>query len=370
MKHKTNKIVFASVLKPCTDVRMYEKMGVSIAASFTGTIYMLGHKSAKAVPDHDPFIFKEIFTFHRTAWTRLFTEFIFLFHLLAIKPQKVVVTTYELLYASILYKWLTGAAIYYDVQENYALNIQTSPLPYPMRICLAGYVKLKERLLAPFVNGFLLAESCYLQELPYLGKKATVIGNKVYRTILQHTKSKQEALHICITGTLGKTYGTLKAVETLKQLHTIYKEMEVTVIGYCIDPTYLRQIQKAVHGQGFIKLIGGSTPVSHSNILDVISKSHVCFMFYEDNESFKDKIPSKFYECITLHTQVITSKNQAWAKFLEHYNAGKTISTNIDIEELLAILLELKNKPCHIDEELFFDTEKIMLQNILLGTEK
>lgn len=370
MKRKTHKIVFASVLKPCTDLRMYEKLAASIASSFDGSIYMLGHKSALHNPNNGKFIFREIFTFHRTAWARLFTEYIFLYHLLTIKPQRVVVTTYELLASSILYKCFTGAKVYYDVQENYALNIKTGTLLPAFKFLLAGYVRLKERMLAPFVDAFLLAEACYKEELPYTKKRATVIGNKAYRSILQHQRDKSARLHICITGTLGKTYGTLPAIEALKGIHAIYPEFEATIIGYCADQHYLEQIKKSIYGQQFMQLIGGHTIINHEEIIEVIAKSHVSLMYYEINKSFINKIPTKFYECTALNTQIVTTPNKVWAQFLSTYNAGICITQDISHQQLLHTLLQLKNKPCRIDDHLFFDLEKIKLQNVLLNAYK
>ncbi len=45
------------------------------------------------------------------------------------------------------------------------------------------------------------------------------------------------------------------------------------------------------------------------------------------NESFQNKIPSKFYECIALDTLIMCTPNSFWINFLSKYHAYVNVKT-------------------------------------------
>jgi glycogen synthase len=357
LKNEVHKIVFASVLKPCDDARSFGKLAKALSSKKDVEIHLIG-KQSQNLPVHDGvFVFKPLFTFKRTSWQRLFTEFVFLFQLLQIKPQTVIVSTYELLWAGVMYKWMTGAKLIYDVQENYMLNVRTGTLQsHWLKKMISAYIRQKEKALSHAVDHFILAEQCYQEELPFIGDRYTLIENKVDRSVLQHSLEKpKDAFNVCITGTLGRTYGTITAIKVAQKLKTSVPNLRLTLIGYCADEKYLREIEEAIKDSDAIHMIGGGHLVPHEKILAVIAQSHFAFMFYEANESFRNKIPSKFYECIALGTYIVAAPNPKWSKFLSLYQAGMAIDPSlVDVHTLSALM----QKTCLVDDSIFFETEK------------
>ncbi|HTF82653.1 MAG TPA: hypothetical protein VL947_13040, partial [Cytophagales bacterium] len=255
--------------------------------------------------------------------------------------------------------------ILYDIQENYSLNISTGTLkPSWLRRLLATYVRIKQQALAPFVDHFILAEHCYAEELPFVSKRYTTWENKVDVGVITYQKPKPAGkLMICITGTLGATYGTIEAIRCAKELMHLDPSISLKVIGYCADDQYLKQVIQEIGSTHNITFEGGSTLVPHGRILEVIAESHFSFMFYQTNESFKNKIPTKFYECIALNTQTIASSNSKWQAFLQRYNGGLCIDIqHIDMDQLLQLLYLRRGMPCKAGNDIFFDIKK---QNVL-----
>ncbi len=356
MKNEVHKIVFASVLKPCDDARTFGRLAKALSSKKNVEIHLVGTRSQTPAQDAS-FVFWPLFTFQRTSLGRLFTEPVFLRQLLKIKPKTVIVSTYELLWAGLVYKWMTGAQLIYDVQENYMLNVLTGTLqPNWLKRLASAYIRQKESALSHAVDHFILAEQCYVEELPFIADRYTVIANKADLSVLQHRVEKpNNVFNVCITGTLGKTYGTITAIKVAQKLKASIPNLELTVMGYCADAKYLTEIIEAVKDADYIHLVGGVHLVAHEDILKLTAKSHVAFMFYESNESFINKIPSKFYECIALGTHILTSQNLKWSQFLSTYHAGMGVDPHLVDAQSLNLLLQ---KPCLNDDFIFFETEK------------
>lgn len=357
MKNEVHKIVFASVLKPCDDARTFGRLAKALSSQKDVEIHLVGTRSQTHPTQNSTFVFCPLFTFQRTSLMRLFTEPTFLLKLLKIKPQTVIVSTYELLWAGLMYKWMTGARLIYDVQENYMLNVLTGTLqPNWLKKLASAYIRQKERALSHAVDHFILAEQCYQDELAFIGDRYTVIENKADRSVLQHSIEKpQDVFNVCITGTLGKTYGTITGIRVAQKLKGSIPNLQLTVMGYCADAKYLKEIMEAVKDADYIHLVGGVHLVAHEEILELTARSHVAFMFYETNESFTNKIPSKFYECIALGTQIVSSQNEKWSQFLSMYQAGMAVAPHLLDVQSLNLLLQ---KPCLKDDSIFFETEK------------
>jgi glycogen synthase len=322
-------VVVASVLKSISDIRSYGKIGkILLSQHPDATFWFIGQKGR----------FTQIaninsltpFQFSRISFGRIFTEIIFFINLLKIKPNHLVISTYELLLASVLYKRLFKCYLVYDVQENYTLNITTGTFKIlPVKKLFAKYVSLKEHLLAKHIDKFILAEKCFQNEIKYIGNEFIIIENKVDRNSIPQKKKKQN-LQICITGTLGQNYGTIEAIETAKSLKISLPELTLCIIGFCADTDYFKKIQTVVKDLDYIEIIGGDKIVPYSSIMDKTAESHVSIMLYKLNQSFENKIPTKFYECIALDTKIITTEHASWHSFLSAANALTTQKDVLD----------------------------------------
>ena len=181
---KQTKIVLASILKPLDDVRHFEKLGRSLAKNPAYEIHLLGRETNYQIENNEKlFIFFPLVSALPSSFERLLAPCKMLVYLIKVKPKQVVACTHELLIVILLNKILFGTKTVYDVQENYAENIRSNTRFGTLaKTLLAGYIRTKEKLCAPFIDQFWLAEACYEQELPFVKGKSIKLEFKILRT--------------------------------------------------------------------------------------------------------------------------------------------------------------------------------------------
>lgn len=314
------RIVIASVLKPVNDTRMMEKLGYSLAKAAPFEVSIIGFPAS--IDESGNINFQQLPYFKRVSFRRLLMPWYVLQKTIRLKPQLLIVTTHELLLISILARWITGTKVIYDIQENYYRNIMfTSAFPGVIRPVLAVYVRLKERLTVPLVDHFFLAEKSYVDELPFAGKKFTVLENKLKkpRPVLKTGRNKYQLL---FSGTLAKSTGVFKAIEIARLLHEIEPRISLVIVGYCAQRSELEKIQQAIGPFPFIRLTGGDRLVPHEIILAEIQRSGAGIIAYPKNRSTGGSIPTKLYEYLGMQLPILLVDHAPWVELCRRWHAA------------------------------------------------
>lgn len=243
------------------------------------------------------------------------------------KPDINIICTHELLKGAVWYKIFYGGILIYDVQENYFRNINyTSTFPIIIRNVVAFGVRLKERLTRPFINHYFLAESVYKSQCLFTKKKATVIENKYLDLGNNHltvmNKIPDGKIRLLYSGTIAKEYGVFDAIYLMDQLNKISPKVELIIAGYCAKGSVLKKIFKQIKGKEYIELVGGSKPLPHSQIMELMSVADFALLPYQDSPAFEGKFPTKVYECIAKKIPMIISSRFEWNDFIERNNCG------------------------------------------------
>src|SRR5690606_25200106 len=212
---KSGKIVIASVLKPVDDTRLFEKLGLSLAETNNYDVNIIGFYSKKSF-SHSKISFHPLFNFRRNSYKRLFASWNYYKKLLQLKPDAAIVSSPELLPVTFVFKIIFGLKICYDVQENYYANVRFTPTyPRGIRKILALAVRTFEKLSRPFIDLYLLAEKCYVTELPFTQGKYLVIQNK-FRPLKPireaNFRSQHPKIRLLYTGTIADNYGIYEAI--------------------------------------------------------------------------------------------------------------------------------------------------------------
>ena len=318
-------IVIASVLKPVDDSRLYEKIGLSLAASGRYQVHLFGIASGKS--DHPDIRQHPSRPFRRLSLRRLFASWRLFFLTLRLKPDLLLIATHELLYVAMLVKMITGCRVIYDVQENYYWNILYTPaFPLLVKPFVALYVRSKEALTAPYVDHFLLAEKGYQQELKFPGSRSTVVENKV-RIPPDERKHPGRAgtgktINLIFSGTLAETTGVFTAIDLAVKLHVIDDRFRLTIIGFCAQHTVLEKIRLLITPRPFIELIAGDSPLPHSEIFRHIKKSDFGMITYQINPSTMNSIPTKLYEYLGFRLPILLVNHKPWVDFCLPYAAA------------------------------------------------
>jgi glycosyltransferase involved in cell wall biosynthesis len=334
-KMKKRTIAIASVLKPADDVRAFTKMALTLAAA-GHEVYLIGMPSTTPVtPPNVHFL--ELSPFSRLDFQRILAPFRVLRKARKVKPEVLIVNTHELLLVSFLNRIFFGTQIIYDVQENYYRNIRwTRAFPSWMKRPLAAWVRLKERLLAPAFQQVIFAERCYLDELRFLSKKATVIENKSQLPPGFSRRPDTTKLVLAFTGTLGESTGIFEAIKLADELYEKRADIELHVLGFCPIPEVLAAIISMCSGKSYIKLTAGSMQVGHEQILDLISRAHFGIISYPASPHTSDRIPTKLFEYLSARLPVLLRKNPSWEALASKVNAAILVDfDNPDTDEIL-----------------------------------
>ncbi|MBW3546302.1 MAG: glycosyltransferase, partial [Bacteroidetes bacterium] len=215
------KVVFASLLKPVDEPRMYEKLGRSLAQTYKYDVNIIGF-SSKNLPKDPLVTFWPIFNFKRISIGRMLAPFRFFKMLLQLKPALIIASGTDLLLVSGLYKIIFGCEIVNDLQENYYRNILWSHAhPSLLRRMRASYIRMQEKLIDRIIIQYLLAEYTYLAECSFINKPYLVLENKAHKPDdgLLAKKEKKEPLQLVYTGTIASSYGIFDAIQLAEAIH-------------------------------------------------------------------------------------------------------------------------------------------------------
>lgn len=326
---KKRKIVLASLLKPVTDPRMFEKMGRSLAETNKYEVNIIGFY-AKNIPAYPNIRSHPIFRFDRLSLKRLLAPLKYGYFLLKLKPELIIVNSHDLLMVSIAYKILFGSRVVYDIQENYQQNIiWSSNVPQPFRNMLASLVRWKERLASRMIVHFFLAEKCYVNECSFINSPYTILENKaralpaaVQRKQKRETASNHQPLRFIYSGTIAESYGIFDCIQLVERWQRAAHACQLYIIGHCPRTDTLQKLQQKVAGKPYITLNGGIEPVPHSAIQKALLQADFAFIAYQLNPSNQDCFPTRVWECLAYNVPMLMRKEHPWTPLLAAYNAG------------------------------------------------
>ena len=342
------KIVISSVLKPVHDTRLFQKIAQSLYRYFPDIqIHILAHQ-AKAnanSTDQKDILQESLFHFSRLHPKRILANWLFFRRILTIRPKVLIVTTFELLPAALIYKLLYKTVLIYDVQENYYKNITyTKVFPPVIKNILAWLVRSIERVVHPFVDHYLLAEDCYWDEMPFMQSKSMIIRNKFSRKQLPKHLPKKKGFNFLYSGTISRDYGILEAILFLQNFREVCPEAQLKIIGYCPQKSFFKEIKSIAERFDYISLEGGADPVPHEKIIDAMQYSDYLLMPYELNQSVVNRIPTKMYEALALKTPMIIQENPFWQQFLGKFPFQSAIWIDYyNFSQIEKVLNQLKN---------------------------
>lgn len=331
-------IVIGSLLKPVDDIRHYHKFALSLAKTNKYGFNIIGFNS-KNHSSHPDIQFLPLFKFHRLSPARVLAQLRFLAHLFQLKPELVIVNTAELLAVSVLNRILFGGRLVYDLQENYRHNIRhLSPLPSFLKAVAAWYTRATERLCAPFIDHFILAENSYAA-LPFVGSNRTVIQNKTIAWPQPASRAKNSPdPTFLFSGTLSETYGLREAIDAFRLIQKSAPGSKLHFCGKVHDGKSLRLIQEAINCNPSIHLTGGADGVSHEVIRSAIIEADFGLVFYPDNPAINDCFPTKVWEYMAGQLPMVVQPGKPWTSYCMDKQAALVLTESNEesmVEQLL-----------------------------------
>ncbi|HWA35020.1 MAG TPA: hypothetical protein VG737_12855 [Cyclobacteriaceae bacterium] len=354
-ERKKTRIVLASILKPVDDTRMFEKMAKTLATSGFD-IHIIGYNAA-ATPVTSDITLYPIKPFSRLSIQRVLAKWkVFLFAV-RLRPDIFIITTHELLVPAVWMKVLLPVKVIYDIRENYYRNLLYSgSFPAPLRLPLALLVRWKEKLLAPAIDHFLLAEKGYETELRFYRASWTVIENK---TVVHTPREKAPApgkVRLLFSGTLAESTGVFNAITLTKGLFRVDPSISLTIAGYAALKSVRERILKEVALNSCIRLTGGDALVPHDEIVKTIHESDFGIIAYPPSRHTMNSVPTKLFEYLGAGLPIIVDQRWPWIKRYEALDPFVIVNfDNIDYSKLLR---DLKSERKYVaPNDVTWDTE-------------
>jgi glycosyltransferase involved in cell wall biosynthesis len=320
---KKRRIVIVSVLKPVDDTRMFEKFALTLAEFHE--VHIIGFPAVR-LPDALNITFHPTKPFTRLSFNRLITPWKSLRTIIKLRPHDLIITTHELLFPCLLLKLFYPVRIWYDVQENYYRNILfTRAFPMLIRPVLASYVRLKEILFAPLVEGFFLAEKTYQEELGFVRKKGIVLENKAKPADVSGSlsnKSVDGMIRLLFSGTLAESTGIFHAIRLAEGLHAVEPAIQLYIVGHCARKTELNKIRSAIRDKNFIHLVGGDVLVPHHEIVAYAGFCNFGIIANPVSPANAGRIPTKLYEYLSYRLPILCTDHPSWTSIINQFNAG------------------------------------------------
>lgn len=353
---KKRSIVLASVLKPADDTRMLEKMAVSLANTGKWKVHVIG--SGTQVPVVSNITFHLLGSIKRISIKRIIRPWRVLNLLFKIKPEQVIITTHELLLPGLIYKLFTGSRLYYDIQENYKLNILNTKAFHPfLRPIVAMTVRTAERLTSPFIDHFFLAEKVYSNQLPFISKKFTILENKALLPASFNRHVDASKIKLLFSGTLDYSTGVFEAITLAKRLNEQSGNVTLTIIGFAAIQKVREEIRALESQHPFIQTVGIDQPVPHSQILHTISESNAGIIFYPPAAHTVNRVPTKLYEYLAGQLPIIYDDKVWWRALPDQWQAGVAVDFHSpDAKGVVDALTSVSFYP-HAPQGVCWDTE-------------
>lgn len=365
------KIILASTLKPVDDTRIYEKFGKSLAKIKNTEVVIFGTESNNTLPYKlEQNIRFEPYVLNKES-TRLKMSRLFYYLLKKEQPDLIIIHTIELLPVLLFYKLKNkGVKIFYDILENYPLNFKSQGYYTGIKSLLfSKSAYLIEQIAFPFLTHSFLAEIIYLKEKKLDIKKVTVLENKFVPISPQMNRKNSIHNEVTITmcGTLTKIFGVIQFIEFIENLSSCNNSINYhfKIIGKAYEKDIIDLIRNK-EKEFNIECTGIESFVSHSEIIKVMNQSDFVALPYPTNDSTKNCIPTKMFECMALGIPMIIQNNPFWKTIVNPYAGGVFIDfETFEVLNFEEQLLNLKPYPNGINKNALWKTEEHKLLSLL-----
>lgn len=265
--------------------------------------------------------------------------------LVQLKPDVVCTHAPDLLGLLVMYKWCFGfkkkKKIWYDVFEDYALNLAAHPLLSPFRRrAYAWAIRKWENIGVQFCDAILYAEDCYQGILQAPANKTHTLLNTFAFTPLQYPSPSSLSLpqspYMLYTGTLEKAWGIETTLDLWEQINT-FTPLHLVIAGFSYDTAYLQYLKTRICNSRWpdrCTFYGGESYIPYSDIIKLIQNCTFGTGFYHLIPSIKQKLPTKFFEYAVLGKPLIFSSDTYWEKWNETAHIGFTWQNGDDTARL------------------------------------
>ncbi len=335
------KILQLSVLDTVMHPRIYYKYGLSFA-DLGFEVKIVGEKKHEIHVSQEKVELMGLPSVAPTAFARLKRQIQLWKIAWQDKPSILMIHAIELTFFAFLYKILRPKTyVIYDVFEDYEKNIFFNPmLSHLTKKVISLMLRPLERFFAKYFDAVCYAENCYDNILDILPEKKYVFLNKFSEKMLDDNLilSLPNTSYMLYTGTLEENWGILQTIDVWIGLNQI-EPLHLVIAGFTYDTQMIANIHQKVNASGLAHLFtlyGGNQYVPYSQIVHLIQHCKFGTGLYIPTPSIVGKIPTKFFEYMSLGKPLVFTDEPYWNELNEKWNFGISINENISYSTLLS----------------------------------
>ncbi|WP_075352656.1 glycosyltransferase [Algoriphagus marinus] len=318
-------ILIASSLKPTHDSRVWEKLGISLRETNKYELNIIGF-STKKEEKIESVKFYSSFARPGSKLSRILSLVRFTKILFRVRPKILICCTYEYLRIASFFKNRIGYKLVYDVQENYAANLNLNPtLSSSQKSKAAKLIRKMEDVKG--IDLYFLAERCYQNEMPEKSP-FLILENKFKGEILEKSDlvlSKKDKFSFLISGTITPAFGIFDGIVWFKEILKKYPKSSLHIIGHVPLRSFEIELEKLTENSPQISIQTSQIPIDHQEIMQAFSSVDFCLLPYQNHPEIWDKMPTKLFEAAALGVPVLISPNTKWEEFLKDFSGGCSI---------------------------------------------
>lgn len=229
----------------------------------------------------------------------------------------------ELLPLARLLKMRTGAAVVYDMHEDYRSKGAIS----------GRTIRVIERWAFSWLDHILFAEKSYRPILIDRSVGASYIPNYVAPVVETGSASEPEGglsarPRLLYTGTISETRGLRTMIELATLIRENGRAEVVELVGICRYPEQRRRAERKIRRQGLASVltrVGWDAYVDPPALWARYQHADVGLALFERHPNYRHSIPTKFYECLHFGLPLICSDVPLWREFIERTDCGAVV---------------------------------------------
>lgn len=249
----------------------------------------------------------------------------------------------ELIPVGFLLKRTTGAAVIYDMHEDYEMKGRF----------LGCMLRLLERWCFSWVDHVLLAEKSYRTIVAGHAVDWTYIAN-YYKPIGEESKpaptaetSMRTPSRLLYTGTISNSRGLSTMLDLASALEAQDRSVLLDLVGICRLPEQRRAAEQRIREEGLgpiVNRIGWDTYVSPEAMPPYYRRADVGLALCEPHPNLTGSVLTKFYEYLHHGLPIICSEFPLWRQFIEENECGAVVPAG-DTEAVLQVLAQWRRHP-------------------------
>lgn len=315
------RVLLAQTQKPPTENRIFHKLGKSLAEIPGFKVEILGSNlHDEGSEKSDQISLKPIFA-HKFGWRQALNRWLRFWTQLSLSnPDIVIICSPDLLPVGLLYKWLFGKILIWDMQENYQLNVQHQ-LSFndrfqSFKVKMANWIT---RISIWFSDQVWLAEKIYQNQLPQKVRiKTVILENKVavdWANPLGSYLTINPYPYFLFSGVITEESGVLTAIEWMESWTNRFPEWKLKLCGYCPNDNLRKQLEHLKINKNWLQFDRLNNWKSDMEIRSHLLNCAAILMPYRESEANRNKRPTKWFEAIWANKAALVQKNGHWDGF-------------------------------------------------------